>query len=229
MDNKSVQMIAEKTIDYAESIIRPGKNLLEIRRLLEEKMFELGADSFWYYDIGALVFSGKETILSVSGKEYETSDRLIDENDLITIDLSPQCKRVWGDYARTIVVENGKVIKSISDIQNTELKKGLQFEKALHSFLINFVNEDTTFEDVYFYINDLIEKNGYVNLDFKGNLGHSINRYKFQRTYIEKNNKRKLSSVKYFTFEPHISEKNSDYGFKREDIYYLKNGKLSVL
>lgn len=229
MNNKSVQMIAKRTIAYAESLICPGKSLLEIRQLCEQKMFELGADSFWYYDIGAFIFSGKETTISVSGKEYKTSDRLIKENDIITIDLSPQFKRVWGDYARTIVVENGKVIHSISDIQNTEWRRDLQFEMNLHSSLMNFVNENTTFEDVYFYINDLIEKNGYVNLDFKGNLGHSINRYKFQRIYIEKNNKRKLSTVKYFTFEPHISEKNSDYGFKREDIYYFENGKLFVL
>lgn len=222
-------MIAKRTIAYAESLICPGKSLLEIRQLCEQKMFELGADSFWYYDIGAFIFSGKETTISVSGKEYKTSDRLIKENDIITIDLSPQFKRVWGDYARTIVVENGKVIHSISDIQNTEWRRDLQFEMNLHSSLMNFVNENTTFEDVYFYINDLIEKNGYVNLDFKGNLGHSINRYKFQRIYIEKNNKRKLSTVKYFTFEPHISEKNSDYGFKREDIYYFENGKLFVL
>ena len=31
-------------------------------------MLELGADSFWYWNVGALVFSGKETTLSVSGR-----------------------------------------------------------------------------------------------------------------------------------------------------------------
>ena len=36
-------------------------NLLEIRKLCEEKPLELGADSFWYCDVGAFVFSGDKT------------------------------------------------------------------------------------------------------------------------------------------------------------------------
>ena len=65
---------------------------------------ELGADSFWYWDVGAYVFAGDETTLSVSGKEYTTSTRVIAENDIITIDLSPQNGDTWGDYARTIII-----------------------------------------------------------------------------------------------------------------------------
>ena len=52
---------------------------------------------------------------------------------------------------------------------------------------------------------------------------------KDKRIYIEKGNKVKLSEVKMFTFEPHISTPNSKYGYKREDIYYFKNGKLVKL
>ena len=29
-------------------------------------MLELGADSFWYWDVGAFVFAGDETTVSVS-------------------------------------------------------------------------------------------------------------------------------------------------------------------
>lgn len=59
-----------------------------------------------------------------------------------------------------------------------------------------------------------------TNLDFAGNLGHSIVESKDDRIYIEKGNRRKLSEVKMFIFEPHISTPNSKYGYKREDIYY---------
>ena len=48
--------------------------LLDIRKLCEQKMLELGADSFWYWDVGAFVFAGDETTVSVSGKQYVTSD-----------------------------------------------------------------------------------------------------------------------------------------------------------
>ena len=82
-----IQLAAKQTIEYIKKIIKPGMNLLEIRKLCEEKLLELGADSFWYWDVGAFVFAGDETTVSVSGKQYVTSDRVIGNNDIITIDL----------------------------------------------------------------------------------------------------------------------------------------------
>ena len=102
--------------------------LFDIRKLCEEKLMELGADSFWYWDVGAFVFAGDETTVSVSGKQYVTSDKIIENNDIITIDLSPQVGNIWGDYARTIIVENGEVVDDIELIQNQEWKSGLQME-----------------------------------------------------------------------------------------------------
>ena len=78
-------------------------------------------------------------------------------------------------------------------------------------------------------MNDFIKKCGYINLDFNGNLGHSIVKNKNRRIYIEKGNKKKLSKVKYFTFEPHIALPNSNYGCKKENIYYFNNDKLIEL
>lgn len=67
------------------------------------------------------------------------------------------------------------------------------------------------------------------NLDFMGNLGHSIVRQKNDRVYIEKGNQMYLGAVGYFTFEPHISIKCSKYGYKRENIYYFKDGVIKEL
>lgn len=217
-----IQLAAKKTIEYIKSIIKPGMNLLEIRRLCEDKLLELGADSFWYWDVGAFVFAGDETTVSVSGKQYVTSDRVIDNNDILTIDLSPQIGNIWGDYARTIILENGKVVDDIELIQNQEWKSGLQIEEKLHAELLTFVTKETTFEELYYYMNEFILKNGFVNLDFMGNLGHSIVKVKSDRVYIEKGNKSKLGEVKYFTFEPHIAFPDSKYGYKKENTYYFE-------
>ena len=192
-------------------------------------MLELGADSFWYWDVGAFVFNGSDTTHSISGKEYITKDTIISENDIITIDLSPQQNNLWGDYARTIIVENGKVVCDVEQITNEEWKQGILTEYVLHQMMFDFVTVDTTFEELFFFINEKIIELGYVNLDFLGNLGHSIVKDKSQRIYIEKGNTAKLSSVKSFTFEPHISKKNGNYGYKHENIYYFKNNKLFEL
>lgn len=228
MQYKDVQNIAKMTIEFIKENIQPGTTLIEIRDLCETKMIELGADSFWYWDVGAFVFAGDETTLSVSGKEYITSERVIAENDIITIDLSPQNGNTWGDYARTIIIENGKVVES-DNVSNEEWKKGLLMEKFLHEEMCKFVTPKTTFEELYYYINSIIEEKGYINLDFMGNLGHSIVRQKNDRVYIEKGNQISLGNVSYFTFEPHISVQGSKYGYKRENIYYFDKGVIKEL
>ncbi|MGM9638198.1 MAG: M24 family metallopeptidase [Butyricicoccaceae bacterium] len=224
-----VQQIARETMIYIREVIRPGMDLQEVRRLCEEKMRSLGADAFWYWNIGAFVFSGDQTALSVSGREYETPDREIGRNDIVTIDLSPQRGEIWGDYARTIVLEDGRVVACTEEIRSNEWRSGLRMEEQLHKMLWEFVSSETTFEDLYMYMNRQIAENGFVNLDFLGNLGHSIEKRKEDRIYIERGNGRLLASAAYFTFEPHIGRPGSNYGFKKENIYYFSNGRLMEL
>ncbi len=228
MKYKQVQQIAKDTIKFIKQSIHPGMNLIEVREMCEQKMLELGADSFWYWDIGAFVFAGDETTVSVSGKQYTISDRIIGETDIITVDLSPQINNIWGDYARTIILEDGIVVES-TDVKNAEWRNGLMMEDRLHKELLDFVKPQTTFEELYFHINEIIKNHGFINLDFMGNLGHSIAENKDDRVYIEKGNNHKLSEVSYFTFEPHISIPGSKYGYKKENIYYFENGKLIEL
>ncbi len=224
-----IQLAAKKTIEYINKVIEPGMSLLSIRRVCEETLLELGADSFWYWDVGAFVFAGDETTISISGREYITSDRVIENNDIVTIDLSPQKGSIWGDYARTIIVENGKVVDNIELIENQEWKSGLQMEDKLHSELLRFVTKETTFEELYNHMNRFIVENGFVNLDFMGNLGHSIVKNKEDRVYIEKGNRLKFGDVIYFTFEPHIAFPDSKYGYKKENIYFFDKDKLTEL
>ena len=229
MEYSEVQKIAKNTIEYIKKELHSGMKLTDVRRLCEEKMLALGADSFWYWNVGAFVFSGDETTVSVSGREYVTSDRLITANDIITIDLSPQCGNIWGDYARTIILEDGKAVDDINSIRNAEWRNGLLMEEELHEELLRFATPQTTFEELYFRINQIITGRGFINLDFLGNLGHSIVKDKNDRIYTEKGNTALMSSVDYFTFEPHISVKGSKYGYKKENIYYFEDGALKEL
>jgi len=228
MNYKQVQQIAKDTIVYIKTKITPGMHLTELRSLCEQKMLELGADSFWYWDIGAFVFAGDETAVSISGRAYQTTDRIIESDDIITIDLSPQNGDTWGDYARTIILENG-IVTEPECVNHPEWRSGIAMEQYLHEELIHFASSDTTFEELYFHMNRLIESKGFVNLDFGGNLGHSIAKRKEDRIYIEKGNHTCLDDVKIFTFEPHISIPGSKYGFKMENIYSFENNVLLEL
>ena len=196
MEYQQIQKIAKDTMEYARRHIKTGMNLVDIRKMCEDKMLGLGADSFWYWGVGAFVFAGDETAISVSGTEYKTSDRLIELNDIITIDLSPQNKDVWGDYARTIIIQNGEAVDT-ENIVNVEWKKGMLMEEFLHSELLKFATPKTTFEELYYQMNHVIEEKGFINLDFLGNLGHSIAKQKNDRIYIEKGNQTCLGDVTY--------------------------------
>ena len=224
-----MQNLNRATVQHLISNIRAGMTLTDVRKLCEDYMLENGADSFWYWDVGAFVFSGDETAVSISGKEYITSDRMIESNDILTVDLSPQKNNVWGDFARTIIIEQGKVVEAIENVQNDEWRKGIEMELFLHQTLLYIAAPEMSFEELYFCINDIISKNGFINLDFMGNLGHSIVNNKDDRIYIENGNGIKLSEAEMFTFEPHISRPGSKYGYKREDIYYFCDGKLVKL
>lgn len=59
-------------------------------------------------------------------------------------------------------------------------------EDMLHSDLLKFMNFNTTFEELYFHINELITKSVCVNLEFMGNVGHSIVKEKSDRVYTAK-------------------------------------------
>ncbi len=224
-----MQNLNRATIEYASTVVVPGMTLVELRKLCEAYMLSHGADSFWYWDVGAFVFAGDRTTVSVSGREYKTDDHIIEQNDIITIDLSPQNSCIWGDYARTLILENGKIVKEIEQIHYDEWRNCLKMEEYLHEAMRCFVDENTTFEELFYFINDQIKVHGYVNLDFLGNLGHSIVKDKNQRIYIEKGNMEKLSAVEAFTFEPHISLPGSVYGFKKENIYCFRCGMLKEL
>ena len=145
------------------------------------------------------------------------------------IDLSPQVEGTWGDYARTVIVQNGKAVRSYDTIMNAEWRRGVEMEKRLHNRMMEIVRPEMTFEELYYQMNEFIQTEGYINLDFMGNLGHSIVRKKEDRIYIEKGNRTKLADVSLFTFEPHISVSGSKYGYKRENIYYFDKEGLKEL
>ena len=68
-------------------------------------------------------------------------------------------------------------------------------EQKLHRELSDYINENTTFEDLFYHMNAMIISEGFINLDFLGNLGHSIEKKSDDRIYIEKGNKNKLSDI----------------------------------
>lgn len=230
--DSTVQEIAKDTIEYLKTFIKEGITEKEIAEAAENYTKRKGVNSFWYHGVGAFVFVGKRTVLSISGKQYNPSRMAVKLEDLVTVDLSPEIKGVQGDFARTFVVSKGNVAgmeeKEIAGC-HPEFIEGTRTEEKLHSEFRKTISEGMTLEEAYVKINSLIKKLGFENLDFKGNLGHSIERGPNKRIYIEAGNTEKFENIGLFTFEPHIKKKGGNFGFKCEDVYYFKDGELNIL
>ncbi|UVY84722.1 M24 family metallopeptidase [Brachybacterium sp. NBEC-018] len=228
-DEAEVQQIAQQAMKLTRASLRPGQTLADVRASCEARLLDLGADAFWYWGIGAFVFAGTGTIASVSGRDYRTPDHVLREDELVTLDLSPQRGGVWGDFARTLVIEDGVPLEDPAATSNEEWRSGILAERQLHAELREVAVPDMTFEELARRMNERVVALGYENLDFLGNLGHSIARASGDRVYIEPGNRARLDSVGSFTFEPHIRRPGGSYGYKHEDIYRFVDGRLSPL
>ncbi len=62
---RAMQNLNRATIKYAADMIKVGTTLPNIKTLCENYLLENGADSFWYWDVGAFVFAGDETAASI--------------------------------------------------------------------------------------------------------------------------------------------------------------------
>ena len=220
------QDVALRVLRDIIPFIKYGNTESYIADICVQLLEQHGANDCWYHDVPALVLVGERTTLSVSGIDYRPSDSVIDTNDLVTIDLSPIVNGCWGDCARSYIVECGSVKTPQTD---STLDHGIRVEKELHALMRQMATPKTTMHELYSLINQSIETMGYMNLDFRGNLGHSIEKHLDDRRFIEENSPTVLGDCKLFTFEPHICRSNDKWGFKMENIYYFKNGNATPL
>ena len=221
-----VQDIALQVLRDIVPFIKSGTSEYSIADICTQLLEQYGARDCWYHNVPALVLVGERTTLSVPGADYSSSDVVIRSNDLVTIDLSPTINDFWGDCARSYIVSSGSV-KPIA--KSSYLYHGIRTERELHSLMTEIATPETSMHELHSVFNESIETMGYKNLDYRGNLGHTIEKHLDERRYIEANNQALLGDCDMFTFEPHICRMDETWGFKMENIYYFENAKAIPL
>jgi Xaa-Pro aminopeptidase len=217
---RDVQNIAKKTHEHLGAFINSESTEQSIAKKACELLSDFGAKDTWYHGVPAYVLLGSRSCLSISGRDYQPANESVGETNLISVDLSPMVGDIWGDCARSYFVENGTVTK---DPQSRDFQEGHAIEKELHQRMESFVTPETRFSELYEFGNHQINELGYDNLDFLGNLGHSIEKDSAKRRFIDESCHEKLGDVQLFTFEPHIRKLDSVWGFKYENIYYFNS------
>jgi len=217
-EHRKVQLAAKSVLSRLAPLIVPEDTEQSIAAKAHQMMQEVGYPDTWYYDCPALVLLGARSCVSVSGRDYSPCDESVGSFNLITVDLSPTHKAYWGDCARSFVVENGKVTDTP---QSLEFKNGLSFLHQMHTQMQAIVRPHTTFGQLFEWTNMRIRQGGFVNLDYRNNVGHSIAATREERQYIQANNAATLSEVPFFSYEPFVRLKGGKWGFKHEGVFYF--------
>lgn len=219
-EHREVQNAARSVLASLASWISASDSEQTIAETAYRELCALGFPETWYYQCPAFVLSGSRSCLSISGRDYVPSSEAIGQLNLVTVDLSPMRNGRWGDCARSFYIEEGQVVWEPA---STELASGKLFLQTLHTEMQAIAYPEMTFRDLYDWTNECIKASGFENLDFLGNVGHSIATLRQDRQYIEAQNIRQLNEVPFFTFEPHVREVDGKWGFKHENIFYFND------
>jgi Xaa-Pro aminopeptidase len=216
--HRTVQQAAKSALANLSTQISATDSEASIAARAYWELCALGFRDTWYYNCPAFVLAGTRSCKSISGREYVASDQPVGTYNLVTVDLSPVLDGHWGDCARSFYVEDGRVTTTPV---TPEFSVGQHFLKVLHADMQHAVHPGMTFHELFAWSNQRITAAGFENLDFLGNVGHSIATRREDRQYIEANNHCHLRDVPFFTFEPHVRKARGCWGFKHENIFFF--------
>lgn len=221
---RHVQSIAKQVLEEILPFIQPGVSERELVDRCDTMQRSWGVQRYWYQSLPALVLIGSRTMLTISDTPYAASDRVIQSEDLVTIDLNPEIASCWGDCARSYFIESG--VARMVPTGSLDFLAGYAAEKTLHEAFLAAAYPEMTFDECARFIDDEIERLGFVRLD---EFSHSIACSLSEMRFVKRGSDDKLKDIRMFTLEPHIRHKNGNLGFKHEDIYYFIGDRLARL
>lgn len=216
---RHIQALAKDVLVDLAAQLRPDDSEQSVVHRAKELLARRGISQTWYHSCPALVLLGSRSCLSLSGRHYLPTAEVVGDHNLVTVDLSPLKEGVCGDYARSFFVENGRVTDVPDD---ADFAVGQRFLRQVHRDMMRYVRPSTTMHELFIFSKQCIEDARFENLDFHGNVGHSMP-VAGVRHSIEEGNQRALGDVGPFTFEPHVRQKDGRWGFKHENIYFFRS------
>lgn len=159
------QDMQEKTVRITQEVglrIKPGQTERQIADFYAESLAEVGLNEHWY---PILVYVGGSTSMPISRRYHLPSDDVVvKENDIVMIDCTPIDGAVWSNWAETFVVGRDDFFQSLVDDSRMIVDLVYDFTSS----------EAKSVQDIYDFTMSLLERGGFVSLDPKGDVGHSI-------------------------------------------------------
>ena len=154
--------IVRQVLDTVKSLVRPGVSTMDLERVAEEKIKELGAKPAFkgYYDYPCVLCTSvnNEIIHGIPSEK-----RVLKDGDIVSIDCGVVLEGYYGDAAITVPVGEALApeLKKLLEVTEESLKKAIQE-----------VRLGKTLGDVGAAVQEYVEANGFsVVRDF---VGHGI-------------------------------------------------------
>lgn len=144
--HRRLQDIARRVLQALGETISASDTEASIARRATAMMADLGVRETWYHDCPAFVLLGSRSCLSISGAAYVPAEEPAGQTNLVTVDLSPLHEGIWGDCARSFVVEGGRCVANPA---LAEFAQGVMAEQSLHQQMIAFARADTSFGELF--------------------------------------------------------------------------------
>lgn len=159
------QGMQDKTVRITREVahqIKPGQTERQIADLYTEALAEAGLEDHWY---PILVYVGESTALPISRRYHLPSDEVVvKQNDIVMLDCTPLDGTVWSNWAETFVVGKDDFFQKLVDDSRMLVDLAYDFTSR----------KAKNIQDIYDFTMRLVEQGGFVSLDPKGDVGHSI-------------------------------------------------------
>jgi len=170
---RAANKIVAQTLDYVESVIKPGISLLEIDKICDDMIRAAGAKPAFkglYGFPNAACISVNEVVIHGIPNEYK-----LQEGDIVSVDIGSNLNGYFGDSARTwgvgqISREDEKLIACAKDalyFAIDTVKAGMHFKELSFENIIDLVKEYLSNEDysafgIMFFDRDNLSMKPYV-------------------------------------------------------------------
>jgi len=209
--------ILQKTIDISDSAfnniskkIKTGMTEKDVAWEVEKEMRELGAESPSFDTIVASGING-------SKPHHSPTDKLIDNNEAITIDMGAKYKGYCSDLTRTIFI--GDPDEKFKKIYTTVLKAQL--------ISMETAQPNMTGEEIDKIARDIITSEGYGEY-FGHSLGHGVGIEIHENPGVGPNSKNNIKPGMVYTIEPGIYIENWG-GIRIEDMVIMTESGNNLL
>lgn len=198
---RAANRIVARTLDYVQSVIKPGMSLLEIDKICEDMIRSAGAKPAFkglYGFPNAACISLNEVV--IHGIPDKT---VLQEGDIVGVDIGSNLDGFFGDSARTFGV--GKISKKDEEL--------IACSKDALYFAIDIIRAGMHFKELSYELEKFITSRGFVPL--RGFCGHGIGRRPHEEpeipNFLEGNNPKagpKIKNAMVFCIEPMICQKD---------------------